>query len=146
MRLLPPVYFLIALLLMAGLHALAPGYRWVAEPWRYLGFVPVAAGFAVAFNAAGLFRKHKTAIRPFKESSALVTEGPYRFTRNPMYLSMVAVLVGTAVVLGSVAPLLVPPVFVWLITTLFIQKEEAMLTERFGCDYNAYRAQVRRWI
>jgi protein-S-isoprenylcysteine O-methyltransferase Ste14 len=146
MRPLPPVYFLIAMLLMVGLHYLAPGYRWISEPWRYLGFVPAGAGFFVVFYAAGLFRKHKTAIKPFKESSALVTQGPYRFTRNPMYLSMTTALIGAAVVLGSVSPLLVPPVFAWLITSLFIRKEEAMLTERFGEAYDAYRLQVRRWV
>jgi protein-S-isoprenylcysteine O-methyltransferase Ste14 len=146
MRPLPPVYLLLSLLAMVGLHYALPGTRWIETPWRYLGFVPVAAGFAVVFYAAGLFRKHRTAIKPFKESSALVTQGPYRFTRNPMYLSMVLALSGAAVVLGSVSPLLVPPVFAWLITALFIRKEEAMLTERFGEAYSAYQKRVKRWV
>ncbi|MCH8885675.1 MAG: hypothetical protein IIC13_03715 [SAR324 cluster bacterium] len=66
--------------------------------------------------AAGLFRKYGTALKPFKESSALVTDGPFRFSRNPMYLSMVVALTGAAVVLGTVTPLLILPAFAWLIT------------------------------
>ncbi len=96
--------------------------------------------------AAGLFRKNRTAIKPFKESSALVTQGPYRFTRNPMYLSMLISLTGAAVVLGSVTCLLVLPLFAWQIATRFIRVEEAMLTERFGEPYIAYQKRVRRWV
>jgi len=131
---------------MLGLHYALPGYRWIESPWRYLGFIPAAAGFCVVFYAAGLFRKHRTAIKPFKESSSLVTQGPYRFTRNPMYLSMSMALCGAAVVLGSITCLLILPLFVWLITTRFIRVEEAMLTERFGETYRAYRQRVRRWV
>ncbi len=146
MRPLPPVYFLAALLMMAGLHRVLPGAHWLERPWRYLGLVPIAAGFVVVLYAAGLFRKHRTAIKPFKESSALVTTGPYRFTRNPMYLSMVLILLGVAGLLGTATCLLVPPIFAWLITVLFIRKEEAMLTERFGETYLAYQKRVRRWV
>ncbi len=110
------------------------------------GLAPIAAGFAVLLYAAGLFRKHRTAIKPFKESSALVTQGLYHFTRNPMYLSLVIVLFGVAVLLGSVSCLLVPPFFAWLITVLFIRVEEAMLTERFGEAYLAYQQRARRWV
>ncbi len=146
MRPLPPFYFLIALLAMVGLHRLAPGYHWIAGPWRYLGFIPPAVGLSVVLYAAGLFRKHQTAIKPFKESSTLVTQGPYRFTRNPMYLSMLLALTGVAVVLGSVTCLSILPAFAWLITTRFIRVEEAMLTERFGEPYLAYQKRVRRWV
>ena len=146
MRPPPPVYFLIALLSMAGLHYLAPGYRWIAGPWRYLGFIPPAVGFAVVLYAAVLFRKYRTAIKPFKESSTLVTAGPYRFTRNPMYLSLLIALAGAAVVLGTATCLLALPLFAWLITTRFIRVEEAMLTERFGEPYLAYQKRVRRWV
>ncbi len=146
MRLLPPVYLLFSLLTMLGLHYAVPGTRWIETPWRYLGFVPAAAGFAVVFYAAGLFRKHSTTIRPFKESSSLVTEGPFRFSRNPIYLSMVIALAGVAVVLGTATPLLVLPVFAWIITTQFIRVEEAMLIERFGDPYLDYQKRVRRWV
>lgn len=146
MRPHPPFYFLIALLTMAGLHYLVPGTRWIAGPWRYLGFIPAAAGLFVILCAAGLFRKRGTTLKPFKESSALVIEGPFRFTRNPMYLSLLITLTGAAVVLGTVTPLLVLPAFAWLITALFIRKEEAMLIERFGEAYEDYREKVRRWL
>lgn len=146
MRPYPPVYFLIALMSMAGLHYTFPGYRWVDTPWRYLGFIPAAAGFAIAIYAAWLFRKNNTTIKPFQDSSTLVTQGPYQFTRNPMYLSLVMVLIGAGIVLGTVTCLIIPPLFIWLVTILFIRSEEAVLLACFGESYRNYRNRVRRWV
>ena len=95
---------------------------------------------------AMLFRRRGTAIKPFQESSALVTDGVYRFTRNPMYLGMVIGLTGVACMLGTVTPLLVIPIFIWVIRTRFIRVEEGMLAERFGDEYVQYQARVRRWL
>ena len=80
------------------------------------------------------------------ESTTLVTEGPYHYSRNPMYAGLALTLAGLALVLGSLSPLIVPPIFVWWITTRFIQKEEAMLEQRFGAQYLDYKQRVRRWL
>ncbi len=93
-----------------------------------------------------LFEVHQTAIKPFEESSALVVEGPFTYSRNPMYLGIVLILLGIAVLFGTATPLLVIPPFVWLITTRFIVKEEEALAQRFGQDYAEYKQRVRRWI
>ncbi|HEX7918484.1 MAG TPA: methyltransferase, partial [Gemmatimonadales bacterium] len=70
----------------------------------------------------------------------------YRFTRNPMYLGMTLVLAGVGLALGSPAPLIMVPLFVWFITRRFILLEEQLLLERFGATYEGYRAGVRRWL
>jgi protein-S-isoprenylcysteine O-methyltransferase Ste14 len=142
----PPVFFLAALLLMAALHYALPLATVIVPPWSYLGAVLVVAGLAMVIVSAGAFARAGTAIRPFEESSALVVSGCYRFTRNPMYLGMLLVLTGVAVLLGSVTPFLLPPMFAWLIQQRFIRHEEAMLEERFGDEYRAFRARVRRWL
>ena len=143
---LPPVFFLAALLLSLGLHYGMPIATVIAPPLSYFGVVLLVAGLAITITSAGAFARAKTAIRPFQESSTLVTSGFYRYTRNPMYLGMVLVLLGVDVFLGSATPFLVPPLFVWLIQRRFIRREEAMLEERFGDEYRAFRQRVRRWF
>jgi protein-S-isoprenylcysteine O-methyltransferase Ste14 len=94
----------------------------------------------------GLFRHGRTTIIPFQESTALITAGPYRFTRNPMYLGMALFLLGAAFFLGSLSPFVVVAIFMVVIQTLFISREETMLAERFPAEFPGYRRKVRRWL
>jgi protein-S-isoprenylcysteine O-methyltransferase Ste14 len=144
--LVPPVWFLLAGCVMIVLHHSAPGMRLVPQALGWLGFVPVAIGVTLALSGARLFRRAGTAIEPWGTPSALVVEGPYRFSRNPMYLGLALSLLGLAVWLGTLTPFLVIPLFVWLITVLFIRPEEQRLEDRFGSRYLAYKARVHRWV
>ena len=145
-RLLPPVYFLGATVLMALLHWLAPLVRWDFAAIRVLGGALLAAGLGLTVVSARLFARRDTAIKPFERSRVLVAEGPYRFTRNPMYTGLIGMLTGLALVLQSLTPFAVPPLFAWLIATRFVRNEERMLEERFGEAYAQYRQRVRRWL
>ena len=91
---------------------------------------------------------HKTTFDPLDPSKAqrLVVTGLYRFTRNPMYLGMTLVLLGTAITVGAFSSLFVPPVFMAVIEYRFIRPEEAMLREQFGEQFDSYCRNVRRWI
>lgn len=144
--LVPPLYFVVALLLMAFFHQVAPGARLIVAPYRYAGIVLMALAIALMLWAALLFRRAGTAIHPHEPSSALVTSGPYRFTRNPMYLGMAGTLLGAAVLMGSLTPFVVIPAFMALITERFILMEEAKLEAAFGRDYLDYKARVHRWL
>jgi protein-S-isoprenylcysteine O-methyltransferase Ste14 len=115
-------------------------------PWRWLGLAPLIGGLLLGAWAVRLFRKHETTIRPGQVSNRLMTNGPYRFTRNPIYVGMVLVLVGVALLLASLTPWLVVPVFICVIAINVIPVEEAMLAERFAQEYHDYCARVRRWI
>lgn len=143
---LPPTFALIAGLTMAGLHHLVPLAEIVGRPWHWVALVPVAAGLVLALWAAAGFIRAGTPLEPYKAASALVTTGPYRFSRNPIYLGMALLLAGVWLWLGSLSPGLVLPAFVIAIDRRFIQREEAHLDERFGARFRAYRASVRRWL
>jgi protein-S-isoprenylcysteine O-methyltransferase Ste14 len=145
-RFYPPVILLLSVVLMVALHYFAPIARWLAWPWRAFGVLPIAMSGVIGLFAAGHFRRRDTTIIPFEESSALILEGPYRFSRNPLYLSMVLILVGIWILLGSLSPVLVVPLFVWWISSRFIVKEERHLESQFGRTYLEYKAKVRRWL
>jgi len=143
---LPPVYLVLSLGAMAVLHFGFPIARPIEAPYRYGGAVLIGLAIAIIVWAAMLFRRARTGIVPFSEASALVTAGPYRFTRNPMYLGMAGILVGTALWLGSLTPWLVLPAFMRIVAERFIVPEEAMLETAFGRAYKEYKAAVRRWL
>lgn len=143
---IPPVWFTLAVVAMALLDKLAPLKRWLEPPETFWGWAVVASGLGLAAWGAGLFYRLGTGIRPFTPVTRLVLAGPYRFTRNPMYLGMMLVLAGIALFQGSVTPWLILPPFAWVIQTLFIRREEAMLDGLFGEEYRAYRQRVRRWL
>lgn len=142
----PPVFFLLALLGAIAAHRYLPLVQLVDAPWNFGGVLLLATGLTMAVVSAGAFARAGTPIVPFRESTALVTRGFYRVTRNPMYLGMVLVLLGVDVLLGSLTPFIFLPPFVWIIQRRFIVPEEALLEARFGEEYRAYRSSVRRWI
>ena len=128
--------------LLPPTHALPPGVRVFAAL--------ALAGVGMGFDMAGLlaFKKAKTTINPLtpQRSSAVVTYGIYGITRNPMYMGLVLILLGLAVYLASLWVLPGPLVFAVFITRFQIQPEERVLAARFGTDYTAYCARVRRWL
>jgi protein-S-isoprenylcysteine O-methyltransferase Ste14 len=92
------------------------------------------------------FRRHHTAIIPHKPASTIVTDGPYRFTRNPMYVGLALQFAGVSLLLDSWWAIALLPVVVAIIDRSVIAREERYLASAFGADYGAYRLRVRRWI
>ena len=146
LKILPPTWLLIALLLMLGLHFGLPVAQILPVPWILLGLVPLFAGIIISTLAERDFQRAKTTIHPFKIPSNLVTTGFFRLSRNPMYLGFVFILTGVATLLGSLTPFGVILLFIWWITTQFIHIEEQNMAAQFGSDWLEYKAQVRRWI
>ena len=144
---LPPVVLVVALVFMAALHLLVPVTQLFTSPWRVIvGGCPLGAGIAINLWADKLFKEKGTSVKPFEPSTALVTDGPFAFTRHPMYLGMLLILAGVALCLGSLSPWLVVPAFVWQITRRFVRPEEAKLEVTFGESYREYKRRVRRWL
>ena len=131
---------------MLGVDRAFPLFRAIHPPLTYFGAIPVLLGGLLVLIAAGLFRLRKTTINPFGEPSLVVQDGFYRFSRNPMYLGMLLVLVGIGVWLGNVLALLLAPAFVVIMARWYIVREEQLLDARFGEQYRAYRRRVRRWL
>jgi protein-S-isoprenylcysteine O-methyltransferase Ste14 len=145
-KLLPPVWFLLSILVMIGLHFWLPVKQLLFPPVTYLGIIAIALGIVTALFCTYLFRQKNTTIKPFIESSYLVREGLFNYSRNPIYLAMIITLIGVWILLGSLTPVLVIPPFTWLIREMFIKEEEKMLEAKFGEEYREYKATVRRWI
>ena len=145
-QILPPTYLLFALVLMALLHLLIPLVRFVPTPWNLLGIIPLACGIALNLLADRAFHQVETTVKPFETSSALLTTGVFRISRNPMYLGYMLILIGVGLLLRSLTPFVVIPVFGLLMDRVFIQVEEQMLQETFASMWQSYAGQVRRWI
>ena len=143
---IPPLYFLLAIALTFLLDRWLPIVDLVARPLSYLGYLLIVAGIGIAAWARWLFSKAGTNVVPFTPSTALVQDGPFRFTRNPMYLGMMLVLTGCFFLAGSLGSLLVILVFFWWIRKRFVLREEDHMSHHFGDDYLAYRRRVRRWL
>lgn len=142
----PPVYLMLALLLEACLNVWLPIARFASSPYTYAGAVLVVCGTLMTGHSARLFNKASTPLLPFERSTTLITHGPYRFTRNPMYVGLVLILLGVAILQGTVGALLPIPPFIWIIRSSFVLGEERFLESLFGNEYLAYKRKVRRWL
>jgi protein-S-isoprenylcysteine O-methyltransferase Ste14 len=143
---MPTTYLLIFMLMMVTLHFLIPLVQVIPVPWNMVGILPIVAGVALNLIADNAFRKASTTVKPLEESSTLVTNGVFRFSRNPMYLGFMLILLGIAIILGSLTPFAIVPVFTILMDQVFIHVEESMMQVKFGQDWLQYKANVRRWI
>lgn len=140
----PPLYAVAA---AAAQHLLAPPRSRSVPRAVAAGALAVASG-ALAGGAAREFSRHGTTVEPFDPSraTALVTDGPNRLTRNPMYVGLAGLLTAHAVLRGGWATALPVAGFVAVIDRLQIPAEEAAMSELFGEAYAAYRRSTPRWI
>ncbi len=118
----------------------------IPTPWNAAGWAIVLLGVALPGAALFRFNRAGTPHDPYAHPEALVVAGPYRFTRNPMYLGVTLVLLGLAVWFGTWPYFLAPPLFMLTIRLAFIPREERRLEATFGQAYLDYKARVRRWI
>lgn len=117
-----------------------------AQELARIGIALMVLGAVLAIWGALAFRRARTTILPFRAATALVRDGPYRFTRNPMYVGMTLAYVGLGLVFNTMWPLLVLPLVLVAMIRLVISREETYLEEVFGDDYRAYQRAVRRWV
>ncbi|HBO8128434.1 TPA: isoprenylcysteine carboxylmethyltransferase family protein [Pseudomonas aeruginosa] len=144
----PPFIYLGALLLGLAAERFVALHSFGIDWWLLIamGALPFAAGAVMMLAAAGLFRRLGTNIPLSRPTTLIATTGPYRWTRNPMYLGMALIYAGLAVGFdGPIAFALLPLVLV-AIQTQVIAREERYLEAKFGDDYLRYKAEVRRWL
>lgn len=144
---LPPAPYAAALLggwwLDRNLHALPLD---LGVSMTLLGWLGVSIGLALFAWTMWTFMRHHTTVNPYAGAAALCTSGPFRFSRNPIYLGDWFILLGVSILLGTVWPLLFAPL-IWIMLRFgVIRHEEAHLEAKFGDDYRAYKTRVRRWI
>jgi protein-S-isoprenylcysteine O-methyltransferase Ste14 len=145
-RVPPPLYYVAGILVGVGLEAAFP----IDRPPLAVTIIAVVIGVAgwLVFDGAATrsFLRAKTSMIPMKPSTALVTDGIYRLTRNPMYVGMAFLYVAIALAIGLIWPLVVLPLVILAIDRLVIAKEEPYLERRFGQAYRDYMARTRRWV
>lgn len=145
-RILPPVYLLLTVALMIACHRFLPIMEIPGRMPGLLGMGLVLLGLVMILWPATQFGRLGTGVVPFSNATSLVTTGFYRFTRNPMYLGMLLMLLGGALKSGALGAFLPVPLFPWVIHRRYILREEVFLEDIFGEEYRAYRQRVRRWL
>jgi len=142
----PPLIFLAGLAVGFGLEALLPGSSVPDAVAWIVGGVLLLAGVALLFSFERAFHRKGTAANPWRPTTAIATEGPYRLTRNPAYLGMALVYVGIALCSEALWVLLPLPLVLAIIDRGVIAREERYLERKFGQEYVDYKRRVRRWL
>ena len=142
----PPVYLCLSIAMILLLHFLVPGTRVLPFPWNLLGIIPLVLGIVMNLVADKSFKKNETTVKPLEESTALVTDGVFRFSRHPMYLGFLLILLGIASLMGSLTPFVIVFGFAIFMHIVFMAFEEKKLEETFGEVWLEYKKKVRQWI
>ena len=142
----PPLIF--ALPLIAGLAA-----SWMRQLPIFPGTAGLWAGIALVVAGLGLigagvieFRQARTAVVPYSPTTAIVSSGPFRFTRNPLYVGFVLIYVGSSLGANTFWPFFLLPLALVVLQRGVIEREERYLERKFGSEYLEYKARVRRWV
>ena len=142
----PDGYFLLSLSLSVLFHFVFPILQIIPKPYSYFGIVFLVTGFIVVYVSNKILTEKKTSIQPFETPDKLVSNGTFRFSRNPIYLGMCLALLGISVLLGSFTAFLSPIIFWGIMNFTIIPSEEKILEKTFGNSFTAYKSKVRRWI
>ena len=145
-KFMPTTYLLISIIAIIGFHLITTGTRVDFYVLKLLGTIPLLFGVTINLIADNSFKKHNTTVKPYKESNALITTGIFSLTRNPMYLGFIMILLGIAILLGSITSYLIVILFAVHMRLQFVRTEETALEKRFGSKWYKYRDRVRRWV
>ena len=143
----PPLVFIGFIILGALLQYTIAPIRFPGDAWiRIIGVVVVVAGLALIFSALAAFKRTGQDPKPWTSSPELIVQGPYRWTRNPMYVGLTCILVGLGLALNNIWFVLLAAVALLVVHFIAVLPEEKYLNEKFGRSYADYRTKVRRYI
>lgn len=142
---LPPLWLVLALVLNWALARLWPGI-FVGDVTRALSWGLIGLGIVLIGWAAFWFWRMRTPIEPHHVPRALLVEGPFRWSRNPIYLAMVVILLGSIIGRGQPLSLVILVLFIWVLHSRFILPEEEQLRQSFGAQADHYIRKTRRWL
>lgn len=111
-----------------------------------IGAVLLVLALLLSLSAFALFWRKHTSVMPQRPTTAIIQSGPFRMTRNPLYLSMTLIYIGVCLVMNTAWPLLLLPLLLLIMHRGVILREERYLEQKFGDEYISYRSRVRRWI
>jgi protein-S-isoprenylcysteine O-methyltransferase Ste14 len=142
----PPIVALLFIVIAYFLGRFAPLPFSAPVILRNVGLLMTFVGFLLGIGAFVEFRKVRTTLDPHGSAKQLVTSGIYRFTRNPIYLGFLLMVIGLPLNSGLYWGVAMAPFYVFMMNRLFIQHEEAYLQRKFGKAYAGYSSRVRRWL
>ena len=142
----PPLIYAGGLALGYLVERFAPSAMFPDPVGQYSGWLLIFIGILVMVLGLLAFHRARTPVNPYASTTALVTDGPFRFSRNPLYLALTAIYLGATVLLDSLWPVLFLPGVLWLMHWGVILREERYLERKFGDDYLEYKAKVGRWL
>lgn len=147
-RVPPPLLTVVSILLIWFASRVLPALNFTFGAAIWVGSTLVICGIALLLWAGVLFKRKKTTVNPFrpKSTKTIVATGPYRFSRNPMYLGMMLTIIGVGLYIGSLSLLPVCIIFMVYINETQIKPEERALAEAFGAEFKDYISNVRRWV
>jgi protein-S-isoprenylcysteine O-methyltransferase Ste14 len=145
-RIIPPLVYLAGIVIGFLANAWMPIKVVPSSVAWTIGGILIFCGAVLTGSAVLRFKNADTTIRPDRAASTLVIAGPYRITRNPMYLGFALAYLGIAIAGQSIWALVLLPVVLIIVQRGAIEPEKSFLQKRFGTDYVSYRNRVRRWI
>lgn len=131
---------------MLALHYILPMTIIIPSLWNLLGLIPIIVGIYINLWTDRAFKQANTTVKPYEAPSTLIVHGIFQITRNPMYLGFVIILLGVALLLRTLSPWIVIPIYALLLDNIYIRQEEQMMAEKFGRLWDGYKKYVRRWI
>lgn len=145
-KVIPPVLFILCMLLIIGLNFLKPENRFLQPPVSYTGVILIIVGLVVTVRIRRLFDRMDTEIHTFKKPKQLVQNGLFKISRNPIYLGFTIALIGIWILTGNVIGLIGVLSFFLISNFWYIPYEERVMEQEFGEEYKLYKSKVRRWI
>lgn len=145
-KIMPPTFFYLGIVLIILMHLIFPIKQIISYPYTFSGLLIILIGAILNIWAWSLFIKDNTTQNPYKTPNKFVLIGIYNISRNPMYLGMLIILIGIAILMGSLITFIFPIIFFVIINWFFIPMEEKNMEIKFGKKYSEYKNKVRRWI
>jgi len=145
-KMIPPLLFLICILVMIVIRNLIVLKEIIPGPINYAGILLIIVGILITIITKKGFEKIDTEIHTFKNPRKLVTDGFFKFSRNPIYLGFTISLIGVWVLLGTILPIIGVLIFIVITNNYYIRYEEKIMVKTFGNEYKKYKSKVRKWI
>ena len=122
------------------------GKKIIPFPFNLTGLIALGFGIWINLKADRQMSTHQTTVKPFQDSSFLITDGAFAISRNPMYLGFLAILTGVLLLLGSISSIIIIIIFPILINHFYICIEEKMLADKFTSQWQIYKNKTHRWL
>lgn len=142
----PPLIYVVPLGIGLYLNRANPFPIMPARFAQTIGVALLGLGFILGLSAFVQFWRKHTSVMPYSPTTAIIQSGPFRLTRNPLYVAMTLLYVGVALIMNAAWPLLLLPLVLLIVHRGVIQREERYLEQKFGDEYISYKSRVRRWI